>query len=400
MGLFKSKEEKASERDARGEAFEQKGAPIEAAFAEAERAAEAGRLLEEEAAIRRAFLAADALHRSLNRADMDRLMSVWPTTYESGLRVRIETGQLRRGQTFLGSAGPIEIWTDRVLVHAESLRVWPLDHECRASVETAGQLTSSSRPTLTRMAAGAILPGSALIPGLVFQKKEVQDTRELYFIIEHPTYFETAPVQPDFEGTLRQVAASVNYAARSRSSVSAEPSEPQAPDQAAPSPPNLSSGEAQEGSLIVSSLPDPSKPVRHMANFAAANGIALAICSEASPSEEPVAPAAVAAMRKTVNDALEILPCRFDDLRPNTAQGLAEWLLSIGAGATYEVAAQEPPEAVEEGSGEPESEAPPELAAIGDDVPEQIRELGALRDDGLLTEAEFQEKKAELLRRM
>jgi hypothetical protein len=39
-------------------------------------------------------------------------------------------------------------------------------------------------------------------------------------------------------------------------------------------------------------------------------------------------------------------------------------------------------------------------AQASTDVPEQIRKLGRLRDEGLLTEDEFDAKKAELLRRM
>jgi len=45
-------------------------------------------------------------------------------------------------------------------------------------------------------------------------------------------------------------------------------------------------------------------------------------------------------------------------------------------------------------------DAAPVTAAPGADIPEQIQQLARLRDAGILTEAEFAEKKAELLKRL
>ena len=72
----------------------------------------------------------------------------------------------------------------------------------------------SSRPTLTRMAVGAVLPGSALIPGFALQKKEITDSRELFFVLEHPDWLETVQIAPEYEGEMKKVAAGVNQAAR------------------------------------------------------------------------------------------------------------------------------------------------------------------------------------------
>lgn len=44
--------------------------------------------------------------------------------------------------------------------------------------------------------------------------------------------------------------------------------------------------------------------------------------------------------------------------------------------------------------------APPPPAPAGDDIPAQIKQLAALRDDGILTEDEFAAKKADLLSKM
>ena len=50
-----------------------------------------------------------------------------------------------------------------------------VDEFVEAQVYQDGEIQITQRPTLTRMAAGAILPGSALIPGLAFQKKKKND---------------------------------------------------------------------------------------------------------------------------------------------------------------------------------------------------------------------------------
>jgi Short C-terminal domain len=72
-----------------------------------------------------------------------------------------------------------------------------------------------------------------------------------------------------------------------------------------------------------------------------------------------------------------------------------------------------PPEPADQQASEPGEEAPPEPAeqqaveppettspSVAPDVPEQIRRLAELRDTGLITQEEFETKKAELLRRM
>jgi hypothetical protein len=93
--------------------------------------------------------------------------------------------------------------------------VFVVDGDLEASVETAGGITVTKHPTLTRMAAGAILPGSALIPGLAFQKTETHDYRELYFVIEHPEWAAMAQVNPGSGATVRAIALALNQLARS-----------------------------------------------------------------------------------------------------------------------------------------------------------------------------------------
>jgi hypothetical protein len=60
---------------------------------------------------------------------------------------------------------------------------------------------------------GAMLPGSALIPGLALAKKETSDHRELYFILEHPEWGAVVKVDPALGEVVRTIAAGVNQAA-------------------------------------------------------------------------------------------------------------------------------------------------------------------------------------------
>jgi hypothetical protein len=131
---------------------------------------------------------------------------------------------LRRGK-LLGTVGNFRFYSDRILtletvpnrgrVRDVSLwKVYLMDEHVHASVETAGSISVSRRPTLTRMAAGALLPGSALIPGFALAKKETFDNRELYFILEHSEGGAVVPVNPDHGPAVREVAASINAAAK------------------------------------------------------------------------------------------------------------------------------------------------------------------------------------------
>jgi hypothetical protein len=78
------------------------------------------------------------------------------------------------------------------------------------------------------MAMGAALPGSALIPGFALAKKETVDSRELYFILEHPEWGAVIKVHPEFGEVVRTIAVGVNQAARRLALVG--------PDAAPPSP--------------------------------------------------------------------------------------------------------------------------------------------------------------------
>jgi Short C-terminal domain len=83
-----------------------------------------------------------------------------------------------RGKGFFGEE--ITIYENRIY---SNTRVMDLDENTVAEVILEGQKVVSARPTLTRMAALAFLPGTALIPGLAFQKKTTKDERQLIIVI-------------------------------------------------------------------------------------------------------------------------------------------------------------------------------------------------------------------------
>lgn len=134
-----------------------------------------------------------------------------PGLYNERLAEYTRQGKLRRGK-LLGHVGEIWIWEDRILAADKS--VYAMDGHVHAEVDTAGNISVSRRPTLTRMAMGAMLPGSALIPGFALAKKETLDSRELYFILEHPEWGAVVKVEPQFGEAVRTIAVGVNQAAR------------------------------------------------------------------------------------------------------------------------------------------------------------------------------------------
>lgn len=122
-------------------------------------------------------------------------------------------GQLRRGG-YIGSVGhgrdQMWIWRDRI-VSSEGLFL--MDEKTRASIDQAGNLSLAYRHTVTR----SVLFSSN------WQKQETADTRELYFLIEHPEWAKVVSVPPNFSQQVRQIAAQVNSAASAKAGAPAPP---------------------------------------------------------------------------------------------------------------------------------------------------------------------------------
>jgi hypothetical protein len=96
----------------------------------------------------------------------------------------------------------------RVILQGNKLHL--IDGDVSAEVTSNGGVQVTHRPTMTRMAAGAILPGTALIPGLAFQKKKSMDSRTTYFVCAHPEWMLDVNVDPDAAGEALKAAKYIN----------------------------------------------------------------------------------------------------------------------------------------------------------------------------------------------
>lgn len=107
---------------------------------------------------------------------------------------------------------PIHIRTDRIVCDGE---VGVLDAYTSASVFVDGTDQITQRPTLSRMALLAPLPGSALIPGLALQKKQINDFRDITFSVSGNGWHYAATISPAGLQAARLIAEKVNSLARS-----------------------------------------------------------------------------------------------------------------------------------------------------------------------------------------
>lgn len=123
--------------------------------------------------------------------------------------------KVRRAK-FLGRAGDVLVYSDRIVVYVEGKapRIHTMRGDVKARVESGGQILQSSRPTLTRMALGSALPGTALIPGFAFQKTSTDDRRELYFWIGGSDWEHVSRADPNLGAEMRSLATAVSEAAR------------------------------------------------------------------------------------------------------------------------------------------------------------------------------------------
>jgi hypothetical protein len=122
----------------------------------------------------------------------------------------------------------------------------------RATCDAASNLVVTQRATLTRMAAGGLLLGPlGAVLSLGFQKKNVEDHRELYLLIEAPTFAGVVQCPPQDGATARRFAMAINLA----SSTSSEVLE-QRPGQLAQIEAQLASLRTRELALV-SELPRP-----------------------------------------------------------------------------------------------------------------------------------------------
>lgn len=114
------------------------------------------------------------------------------------IRARMDAGRLRRDVHALGEIGEeLTLMSDRI-VHRRRLKdlhestVRPLDAAVRASLEEGGEASTLARPSLARMAARSVLPKSS------------------NFVLRHPKWTLTVPVDPAATNKVADLAALVN----------------------------------------------------------------------------------------------------------------------------------------------------------------------------------------------
>ncbi len=92
---------------------------------------------------------------------------------------------------------------------------WDLTDQTKARVDTAGNLATNSRSTLTRIATGGVLlgPVGALI-GATAKKRTKEDARELYLLIEDPNFGALVQCDPNDGPKVRQLALQIEQTAR------------------------------------------------------------------------------------------------------------------------------------------------------------------------------------------
>ncbi len=284
-----------------------------------------------------------------------------------------EAGQARKvGGGFFG---PVKVFDDRVTVNGKTFTLTP---EVQATVDTAGNLSSTRRHTVTRFA--LLGPLSLFTP-----KKTKHDDRELFLLVEGPDWAELVKCDVKQQSATRQLAQSINVAARQVEQTLADRRQRVAAAQqalASSRADKTAIGEA-ERELQTAHAATETIVERRDELLALAGGY-----HDQEAKEARKAQALVAEVQSLLAEPLE-LPALPAELEPGSAAAELE-------------AASEPPEpaAPEAAAAEPEA-AEPELDAAADgDAIEQIRRLGELRDGGLITAEEFEAKKAELLRRL
>ena len=109
------------------------------------------------------------------------------------------------------SGSTIEVWSRRIRCGNQEYLV---DEFVDAQVYQDGEIQITQRPTLTRMAAGSILPGSALIPGLAFQKKKKNDMRETVFTVSGVDWTLKVEISPNQVTSARSIATQINQVAK------------------------------------------------------------------------------------------------------------------------------------------------------------------------------------------
>jgi flagellin-like hook-associated protein FlgL len=132
--------------------------------------------------------------------------------YDKGVKTaekRLRDAEQSGGKK-LGSYKDVTLYEDRITTAQGTAKLTP---DVTASADTAGNLAVTKRITLTRLAAGGI------IGGLVFQKKQKHDTRELYLLVETPEFASVTQGGAEDGTKVRDLAAKITTAGRNAAKV-------------------------------------------------------------------------------------------------------------------------------------------------------------------------------------
>lgn len=100
---------------------------------------------------------------------------------------------------------------------------YDVTEDARAEVDTAGNLSTKSRSTLTRIGAGAVLFGPVgAVVGATAKKSKDVDKRELYLLVEGDGFAGVISCDPDDGAKARDMAQKINLAARNAAKVRQE----------------------------------------------------------------------------------------------------------------------------------------------------------------------------------
>jgi hypothetical protein len=130
------------------------------------------------------------------------------------LKIAPDPSSIGIRETFKGNSGPKSyvLHSDRIVTPSGT---HPLEPGVTATVDTAGAMVEKSRSTLTRMGVGTAIAGPlGFMVGMGAKKSKVQDKRELYMLIEGPTWADSMVCKPDDGAKVRQFCTAVNLAAR------------------------------------------------------------------------------------------------------------------------------------------------------------------------------------------
>lgn len=132
--------------------------------------------------------------------------------HDSAVRgVERDLGKAQKPQK-LASVGGHTLFDDSVKTPSGTHR---LTDAVTATVDTAGNLATKSRSTLTRMGAGAVIAGPlGLLVGATAKKSQTIDKRELYLLIDGGEWASVEQLNPDHGADARKFAQAVNVAAR------------------------------------------------------------------------------------------------------------------------------------------------------------------------------------------